>query len=85
MNKKGVAIFFLLMMFIIFFILGLALTPVLTDTVGESTSTAQLNCSNVTSLTDQDRANCTSWDIMPFLFFGTLLGLGGMLIGGIIR
>lgn len=85
MNKKGMAMFFLLMMFVVFFILGLALTPILTDATTESTSKAELNCSNVSSLSDQDRANCTSWDIMPFLYLGVIFGLGGILAGGIIR
>jgi len=85
MNKRGQTVFFLLMIGVVFFILGLALTPILTNAVSESTSTSELNCSNVSSLSDQDRANCTSWDIMPFLFFGTILGLAGILVGGIIR
>ena len=85
MNKRGQTVFFLLMIGVVFFILGLALTPILTNAVSESTSSSELNCSNVSSLSDQDRANCTSCDIMPFLFFGTILGLAGILVGGIIR
>jgi len=84
MNKKGMAVFFLLMIGIVFFILGLALTPILTDAATESTSTAQLNCSNTSSLTDQDKAVCTSIDIQPFLFLGTVFGLAGMLLAGAI-
>ena len=86
MNKRAQGqVFFLLSIGIVFFILALALTPILTDIMEESTTTTELNCSNVTSLSDQDRANCTSWDMMPFLFFGTVLGLAGLLLGGIIR
>ena len=82
-GKRGQTIFFLLSIGIVFFILGLALTPGLTEAVSESTSTVELNCTNISSLSDQDRANCTSWDIMPFLFFGTILGLAGILISSI--
>lgn len=85
MNKRGQGtVFFLLMIGIVFFILGLALTPILTNAVTESTTTTELNCSNITSLSDQDRANCTSWDIMPFLFFGTILGLASVLVAGAV-
>lgn len=83
-NKRGQTVFFLLSIGIIFFVLALALTPALTDAMKESTSTAQLNCSNISSLSDQDRANCTSWDIMPFLFISVALGLGGVLLAGAV-
>jgi len=82
--KRGqLSIFFLLMMFVVFFILGLALTPALSQTITEATSTSQLNCSN-SSISDQDKAVCTSLDIQSFLFFGTIFGLGGVLASRII-
>jgi len=82
MNKRGTSVFFLLMMGIVFFVLGLALTPALTEVTGESMSSSELNCSN-TSISDQDKAVCSSIDIQPFLFMGTIFGLAGILIGGI--
>lgn len=83
MNKKGATVFVMLMLGVVFFVLGLALTPILTEVTNESTSTSQLNCSNESSLSEQDKAVCTSLDIQPFLFFGTIFGLGGLLIGRI--
>jgi len=71
------------MMGIVFFILGLALTPIITDVSNEAMSSSQLNCSNE-SISDQDKAVCTSIDIQSFLFFGTVFGLAGMLFGRIV-
>lgn len=82
-NKNAQAIFFMLMMGIVFFILGLALTPIITDVSNEAMSSSQLNCSNE-SISDQDKAVCTSIDIQSFLFFGTVFGLAGMLFGRIV-
>jgi len=84
MNKKGSSIFFLLMIGIVFFILGLALTPILTDATTEYSTTSILNCSNSSSLTDQDKAVCTSLDLQPFLFMGTIFGLAGLLLAGAV-
>lgn len=84
MNKKGQGnVIFLLMIGIVFFVLGLALTPALTDTAGESMGSSQLDCSNA-SISDQDKAVCTSVDIMPSLYFGTILGLAGIILAGAI-
>ena len=82
-NKRGNTVFFLLMIGILFFILGLALTPALSQTISESTSTAQLNCSN-SSISDQDKAVCTSIDAQNFLFMGTIFGLAGILLAGAV-
>ena len=79
MNKKGTTLFFTLMMGIVFFLLGLALTPVISEITAEATSTSQLNCSNA-SISDQDQAVCTSLDIQQFLFIGTIFGLAGILL-----
>ena len=84
MNKKGSNVFVFLMIGITFFVLGLALTPALTDITNEATSTTQLNCTNSSSLTDQDKAVCTSLDIQPFLFFGTIMGLAGLILAGAV-
>lgn len=79
-NKKG-TVLFLLMIGIIFFVLGLALTPALTEVSNESMSTAELNCSSP-SISEQDKANCTSIDILPFLYFGVMFGLAGLALAG---
>lgn len=81
-NKKAIMPIFALMMGIVFFVLGLALTPLLTDVTGEATSSTQLNCSN-SSISDQNKAVCTSLDIMPFLWMGVVFGLAGILIGAL--
>ena len=75
--------FFSLMMGMVFFLIGLALTPVISEIVDESTSSAELNCSNE-SLGQQDRAVCTSIDMNKFLFLGTIFGLAGIIIGGVV-
>lgn len=83
-NKHAQAnVFVYLMLGITFFILGLALTPALTDVTNEATSSVQLNCSNV-SISDQNKAVCDSIDIQPFLFIGTVFGLAGLILAGAI-
>ncbi len=69
------------MLGITFLVLALALTPGLFTVTEEATSTAELNCSSP-SISDQDKAVCTSLDIMPFLYFGAIMGLASMLIAG---
>jgi len=83
MNKRGNALFFTLMMGVTFFLLGLALTPVLSEVTNEYTNSAQLNCSNP-SISDQDQAVCTSIDMQQFLFIGTLFGLAGLLLASMV-
>lgn len=83
-SKKGqVSAFVLLMIGMVFFLMGLALTPAIHDVIEEATSTVQLNCSN-TSISDQDKANCDAIDIQQFLFIGTIFGLAGILITRVI-
>ena len=82
MDKRGTSIFFLLMVGVVFFLLGLALTPAIMSVTNEATNTAELNCSD-TSNTDQDKAVCTSLDIQQFLFIATIFGLAGMLFAGV--
>lgn len=82
MNKRGQTIFYMMMMGVVFFLLGLALAPALHETVSEQTDSVLLNCSN-TSISDQNKAVCTSLDILPTAFFMVLMGLAGILIGGI--
>jgi len=82
-NKKGQSIFFILMIGVVFFLLGLALTPALVDVSNEAMASPEINCSS-DSITDQDKAVCTSIDIQSFLFFGTIFGLGGSLFAKIL-
>lgn len=81
-NKRGQAIFFLLMMGTVFFLLGLALAPGLKQVTSDAMGVDQLNCSNP-NITDQRQAICTGTDILQFLFTGVVFGLGGLLIGAI--
>lgn len=84
MNKKAQGnIIFLLMIGIVFFILGLALTPALTDATNEAMNSSQLDCSN-SSISDQNKAVCTSIDTQPFLFIATIFGLAGIILAGAI-
>jgi len=82
MNKRGFGIFFLLMMGVVFFILGLALAPALKDTVQESTNVSYLDCSN-SSISDQNKAVCTSLEIMTPAYIGVIFGLAALILGGI--
>ena len=82
-NKAQGNVFVLLMIGIVFFVLGLALTPALTDVANEATSSDQLDCSN-SSISDQNKAVCDSIDIQPFLFMGTIFGLAGVVLAGAI-
>jgi hypothetical protein len=83
MNKKGSTIFIIFMLGIVFFILGMALAPVLTNVTNEARGPSQLDCYNA-SISNQDKANCTSVDMLPPFFTGIVFGLAGILIGGII-
>jgi len=78
MNKKG-QMFFLMMMGVVFFLIGLALTPALSEVVDEQMDSNLLNCSDA-SIGQQNKAVCTSLDITKFLFIGVIFGLGGMLL-----
>ena len=81
-NKKGSTIFFIFMMGIIFFVLGMALANPLKETLDEARGVDGLDCNNA-SISNQYKAYCTSVDIFLPLFVGLIFGLGGMLIGGI--
>ena len=83
MNKRGTAIFFILMMGIIFFVLGLALAHPLQQVLSETMGASQLNCSN-TDITQVRQAICTQTDMFLPLFTGLIFGLAGMLLAGIV-
>ena len=81
MNKKGSAIFVYLMVGVLFFILGLALAPALTQTTGEAQT--DLNCSSAT-ISNQDKAVCYQMDSLTPFFTAILFGLGGLVLTKII-
>jgi len=82
MNNRGQTIFFILMLGVLFFVLALALAPSTNSVVSEAMDHAFLDCSN-SSISDQNKAVCTSLDITSFLFTGVIFGLAGILIGGV--
>lgn len=82
MNKKGAAVFVVLMIGIICFVLGMALAPPLKIVLEESMNQDELNCSNP-SISQMKHAVCTQIDMFLPLFVGLLFGLAGMLIAGI--
>lgn len=84
MNKKGQAnIFVALMLGILFFLIGLAIAPALTEISNEARDNTNLDCAN-TSITNQDKAICVQIDTMPPLYVGIIFGLAGLLIGRVI-
>ena len=83
LNKRAQTnIFFILMMGIVFFVLGMALTPVIYGASNEATNKPELNCS-LTNLTTVQQSTCTQIDMFAPLFMGTIFGLAAMLITAI--
>lgn len=81
MNKRGSTALVYLMMGIIFFLLGLALSPALVDTTEESRD--DLDCSN-SSISNQDKAICYQIDTFNPLWIGFMFGLAGIILGRLI-
>jgi len=81
-NKKGFIFLYSLMIGILCFFLGMALSPTLKDTAAEAMGSSQLDCSNI-SISNQDKAVCTQIDFFLPLFLGLLFGLAGFLISGV--
>ena len=79
MNKRGFSLFFGMMMFIVFIVLGLALAPAIKSVTGEAKNNEALNCSTTTD--NQTKAVCTGIDGMQ-IFILVILGLAGIIIGG---
>lgn len=80
MDKKGTSFFLVLMMAIIFFILGVALAQPLSETVQESRTTSELNCSN-SSIGSVKKASCVITDLYAPYFIGVIFGLAGAVLG----
>jgi len=85
MNKKGSVILYSLMIGLTIIVVALALAPA----VQESTERARnvtdgdavgLNCSN-DSISNFDKATCVATDLTLFYFVGSLLLIGGVIVG----
>lgn len=79
-DKRGLVAIYLFMIGIVFFFLGMALAPALTETSGEVQT--DLDCTN-SSISNQNKAICYQVDSMPPLFVGILFGFAGMILGRI--
>ena len=85
LNKKAqLTYLFIFMMAIVFFVFGMAIAPALTQVSSESKNNPSLNCTQ-TNLTEQDKTNCTTQDIMPPFFVGIVFALAVLIIGGAIK
>jgi len=81
MNKRGFSLFFGMMMFIVFIVLGLALAPAIKSVTGEAKNNEALNCSTTTD--NQTKSVCYSIDAM-MLFILVIWGLAGFVLGGVL-
>ena len=81
MNKVGSSVLVYFMIGILLFLLGLALTPALTQTSGEAQT--NLDCSNE-SISNQDNAVCYQLDTFSPLYIGVLFGLVGIILARIM-
>lgn len=81
-DKRGFTLIYSLMLGVLFFALALAIAPALHDTTSEASSTSLLNCSNASSLSNQDKSVCTSIDIQQ-LYIPIIFGFVGIIVGGI--
>lgn len=79
MNKRGTVALVYLMLGVLFFLLGMALAPALTDTTNQARDSDNLDCSNA-SISNQDKAICYQVDTFPPLFIGILFGFGGLIL-----
>ena len=84
MNKRGQTVFVAFMIGIVCFVLGLALSPAIKDVITSDTVSGVngLDCSN-SSITNQNKAVCTSLDLNIALFTGLIFGLAGFLVTAI--
>lgn len=80
MNRNGSSIFLVLMLAVIFFFLGLALAPAVTEVIGESMT--GLGCSSATD--SFIKGGCILMDLMGPLIIGIIFGMAGAVLGGIV-
>jgi len=78
MNKKAqISIFVYFMIGVIFFVLGMALAPALTQTSNEAQT--ELDCTN-SSISNENKAICYQVDVIPPFYIGILFGLSGIIL-----
>lgn len=82
MNKKGQAVFLLLMLAISFFFIGLAISPAIQDSVDSGRST--MDCSN-TSIDTSQKINCGVTDLIIPYTTAIIFAFAGALIGGLVQ
>jgi hypothetical protein len=84
-SKKAQVAFVAVMLGVVVILLGLSLTPGLFEVTNSSEVMGEdgLNCSSDT-ITNQDKANCTSIDATPMVFGFVLFGLAIMLLRRIL-
>lgn len=85
MNNRGQVVVFTIMLAIVILILALAFAPVLKQFTEEARapntdSSVGLDCAN-SSISNFDKAVCTSIDVSQSYFFWGLLGIAGVVIG----
>jgi len=80
MNKNGSSFFLVLMLAVIFFVLGLALSTPLNQVVQESRTSALMNCTN-TSIDSYQKGACIITDLYSPYFVGILFGIAGAILG----
>lgn len=85
MNKKGMAAFYLFMVGVVFFLLGIALAPALNEVIqgDDVMNSTQLDCNN-NSISNQNKAICYQVDAIPPLFIGIIFGFAGIIITRLI-
>jgi len=82
MNKKGLVIFYLLMLGTLIVVLALALAKPAKQIVDSAMS--DLQCSS-SEISDYDKAACYSWQAILFLFVGGVIfiGIGILFLRGV--
>jgi len=85
MNRKGTLAFVYFMVGVLFFLLGLALTPVLNEVIhGDNVMGVNgLDCSNE-SISNQNKAVCYMLDSFSPLVIGLLFGFGGIILARMV-
>lgn len=81
-NKRGQTVFLSLMLAITFFIIGLMIAPAISNSVTNGRS--NMDCSN-TSIDTSQKINCTTYDLVLPYTIAVIFGLGGGLLGAVIR
>lgn len=82
-NKKGQVLIYLFAIGLLFFFVGLAITPALNEVITDTTNGDQMNCS-ATDLTKEEKSTCTSIELMQPYFIGIIFGLSALIIGRVV-